>query len=282
MKAILRLALILLAVVLFAVVTTLAIVKANQASDLNKRLERAVGQSRDLRTQIKTLKGEIETLEQKLRELAAQNALLAAQQPAADVPREGGLAQACRNIGPNKPLDQAQAARLPLEMRYKPGVLRVVNDGQSVSVNTASGSTLKVGAEIFDLARVQFHRPEGGQLDGKPVALVAHLVHRTAAGQTVVVAIPIRESAFQHKTIWQIWNNLPAKGAAEATISNISIDPMQLLPENLAYQAYEGTLPIPPCTEKVRFYQLRNPIGISKDQLERFLARVKAPNFNKE
>ncbi len=282
MKAILRLALILLGIIAFAVVATLAIVKANQASDLNKRLERANGQARELRSQIKTLKGEIESLEQKARELAAQNALLAAQQPAADAPREGGVAQACRNIAPNQQLDQAQAAKLALEMRYKPGVLRVINDGQSVSVNAASGGSLKIGAEIFDLVRIQFHRPEGGQLDGKPVALVAFLVHRTAAGQTVVVAIPIRESAFQHRTIWQIWNNLPAKGAAEATISNISIDPMQLLPDNLAYQAYEGSLPVPPCTEKVRFYQLRNPIGISKDQLERFLARVKAPSFNKE
>lgn len=282
MKAILRLVLILLGVILFAVVTTLAIVKSLKASELNKLLERASGQARELRGQIKTLKGEIETLEEKLRELAAQNAVLAKQQPAAETPREGGLAEACRNVGPNRQLDQSQAARQPLEMRYKPGVLRVTNDGQSVTVTAASGGTLKVGAEIFDLARVQFHRPEGGQLDGKPVALVAHLVHRTASKETVVVAVPIRESAFQHRTIWQIWNNLPAKGAPEATISNISVDPMQLLPENLAYQAYEGTLPIPPCTEKVRFYQLRTPIAISKDQLERFLARVKAPSFNKE
>jgi carbonic anhydrase len=282
MKSILRLALILIAVIVFAVVTTLAIVKALQASDLGKRLERANTQTRDLRGQVKGLKQEIETLEEKLRELAAQNATLAAQQPTAEAPREPGLALACRNVGANRQLDQAEAAKIPLEMRYKPGVLRVSNDGQSVSITAAPGGTLKVGPEIFDLTRVQFHRPEGGQVDGKPVALVAYLVHKTAAGQTVVVAVPIRESAFQHRTIWLIWNNLPAKGAAEATISNISIDPMQLLPENLAYQAYEGTLPVPPCTEKVRFYQLRNPIAISKDQLERFLMRVKAPSFNKE
>lgn len=271
MKAILRLVLILLAVMLFAVVTTLAIVKAMQSSELKKQLEKSVGQSKELRGQIKTLKGEIGTLEEKLRELAAQNALLAKEQPAAEGPREGALAQACGNVGPNVQLDQAQAARHPLEMRYKPGVLRVINDGQAVSVTAAAGGTIKVGPEIFDLVRVQFHRPEGGQVDGKPVALVAYLVHRSAAGQTVVVAVPIRESNLQHRTIWLIWNNLPAKGAAEATISNISIDPMQLLPENLAYQAYEGTLPVPPCTRKVRFYQLRNPIGINKDQLERFL-----------
>jgi carbonic anhydrase len=155
----------------------------------------------------------------------------------------------------------------------------VSNDGQSVILTAAAGSSLKIGPEIFDLVRIHFYRPEGGQVDGKPVALVAHLVHRIASGETVVVSVPIRESAFQHRTIWQIWNNLPNKGAAEVTVSNVSIDPTQLLPENLSYQAYEGTLPVPPCTEKVRFYQLRTPIGISKDQLERFLMRVKAPSF---
>ena len=195
MKAILRLALILLAVIVFAVVTTLAIVKALQASDLGKRLERANTQTRELRGQVKGLKQEIVTLEEKLRELAAQNATLASQQPSAEAPREAGLAQACRNVGANRQLDQAEAAKLPLEMRYKPGVLRVSNDGQSVSVVAAPGGTLKVGPEIFDLTRVQFHRPEGGQVDGKPVALVAYLVHRTAAGQTVVVAVPIRKAS---------------------------------------------------------------------------------------
>jgi carbonic anhydrase len=279
MKAILRLALILLTVIIVAVLGTLSFVKARQASELRERLERSGAQAKELRSQIKSQKGEIEALEEKLRELAAQNALLASQQKSAEPPKQGGVAQACPAPSPNRALDQAQAARLPLEMRYRPGVLRVANDGQSVIVTAAAGNTLKIGPEIFDLVRIHFHRPEGGQIDGKPVALVAHLVHQIASGQTVVVSVPIRESAFQHRTIWMIWNNLPNKGAPEATISNISIDPTQLLPENLSYQAYEGTLPVPPCTEKVRFYQLRTPIGISKDQLERFLMRVKAPSF---
>jgi carbonic anhydrase/cell division protein FtsB len=279
MKVILRLAVILLAIILVAVLGTLSFVKARQASELRELLERSGTQNKELRSQIKTLKGEIDTLEEKLRELAAQNALLASQQKSAEAPKTGGLAQACPAPGPNRTLDQAQFARQPLEMRYKPGVLRVSNDGQSVILTAAAGSSLKIGPEIFDLVRIHFYRPEGGQVDGKPVALVAHLVHRIASGETVVVSVPIRESAFQHRTIWQIWNNLPNKGAAEVTVSNVSIDPTQLLPENLSYQAYEGTLPVPPCTEKVRFYQLRTPIGISKDQLERFLMRVKAPSF---
>ena len=279
MKVILRMALILLAVILVAVLGTLSFVKSKQSSDLREQLERSGAQAKDLRAQIRSLKGEIETLEEKLRELAAQNALLASQQQSAEPPKTGGLAQACPAPGPNRTLDQAQFGRQPLEMRYKPGVLRVANDGQSAVVTAAAGSSLKIGPEIFDLVRIHFYRPEGGQVDGKPVSLVAHLVHRIASGQTVVVSVPIRESAFQHRTIWQILNNLPKKGEAEATISNISIDPTQLLPENLSYQVYEGTLPVPPCTEKVRFYQLRTPIGISKDQLERFLMRVKAPAF---
>ena len=67
MKVILRLALILLAVILVAVLGTVSFVKAKQASDIREQLERSGAQAKDLRSQIRSLKGEIETLEEKLR-----------------------------------------------------------------------------------------------------------------------------------------------------------------------------------------------------------------------
>ena len=271
MKAILRLALIVLVTILIAVLATLTFVKWRQASGLSHSLERATKQIKDLRGEVRSLKEEIDTLEEKLREAAASIAAQAAQAAAA------ASKPSCPAGAPARSIDSADASRYPLELRYKPGVLKLLNDGSSLSLAPASGSSLKLGPEIFDLVNVHFLRPEGGQVDGKPVALVAHLVHRTAGGQTVVVSVPIRESAFQHRTIWQIWNHIPAKGVPEATISNVSIDPTSLLPDSLSYQVYEGPLTVAPCAEKARFYQLRNPIGISKDQLERFLARVKAP-----
>ncbi len=271
MKAILRLALIVSTAILIAVLATLTFVKWRQASELGHGLDKAVTQIKGLRGEIRSLKEEIDTLEEKLREAAAS---LAAQSARTDAPPSK---KACSAGAAPRSIDSADASRYPLELRYKPGVLKLINDGQSLTLAAAAGSSLKLGPEIFELISVHFLRPEGGQVDGKPVALVAHLTHRTAGGQTVVVSVPIRESAFQHRTIWQIWNHIPAKGAPEATISNVSIDPMNLLPDNLSYQVYEGALTIPPCAEKARFYQLRNPIGISKDQLEKFLARVKAP-----
>lgn len=270
MKAILRLVVIFLTVIVVSVLATLSFVKWRQSSELGRALDKAGKQIRDLRGEVRSLKEEIATLEETLREAAARAAA-----PSAD---GEGAARTCAPGAAPRSIDTADATRYPLELRYKSGVLKLINNGQTLAMAAAPGSTLKLGPEIFELVSVHFHRPEGGQVDGKPVALVIHLLHRTAGGQTVVVSVPVRESAFQHRAIWQIWNHIPAKGAPEATISNVSVDPMLLLPDTLSYQVYEGPLTFPPCAEKARFYQLRTPIGIGKDQLERFLSRVKAPN----
>jgi carbonic anhydrase len=104
--------------------------------------------------------------------------------------------------------------------------------------------------------------------------MAAHLVHTTSGGETVVVTVPLRESAFQNRTIWQLLNNVPNFGAPESTVANISIDPTQLLPDNRNYEVFRGALPFAPCTANVRFFQFANPVGLSKDQVERFVARV--------
>lgn len=307
MKKILSLVGIFVVLALLAALGTLSFVKAKQGGELNHQLSDAVKVIKSQQGKIKELQTEIQGLEEALRESAnrvteLEKADLARQAagraaggaagsatgagaagssdsanlPATGTSPNGGLSLAC---GPSTPTDSSasppEATRYPLEMRYRPVVLKILNNGQSIQIAAGSGSTLKVGPEIFDLASIHFHRPESGQIDGKPVAMVVHFVHRTAAGKLVVVSIPLRESAFQNRTIWNISNHLPTRGAAEATIANVSIDPMALLPENLAYQVFEGALPMPPCTAGARFYLLRTPVGIGKDQLDRFMTRLR-------
>ncbi|MEY3664844.1 MAG: Carbonic anhydrase precursor [Pseudomonadota bacterium] len=307
MKKILSLVGVFLVLALLAGLGTLAFVKSQQGGELGRQVTEAVKVIKDQQGKIKELQTEIQGLEEALREAAnrvteLEKADLARQAanraagggsaagtgaggagqndtagaPATGTSPNGGLSLACP---PSAVTDSSstppEATRYPLEMRYRPVVLRVLNNGQSIQIAAGSGSTLKVGPEIFDLASIHFHRPESGQIDGKPVAMVIHFVHRTAGGKLVVVSVPLRESAFQNRTIWNISNHLPSRGAAEATVANVSIDPMALLPESLSYQVFEGALPMPPCSPGVRFYLLRTPVGIGKDQLDRFMTRLR-------
>jgi len=43
-----------------------------------------------------------------------------------------------------------------------------------------------------------------------------------------------------------------------------------LLPKNTAYYRFNGSLTTPPCSEGVRWFVLKEPIEISKEQLKEF------------
>jgi len=49
-----------------------------------------------------------------------------------------------------------------------------------------------------------------------------------------------------------------------------------LLPESLAHYAYEGSLTTPPCTEGVKFFIMKNPIGIQKEMIDGFPFKMNA------
>lgn len=269
MKDALKIVAIVLAAVLIAMLGTLSFVKSQQASESKRGLAQALSRVSTQKAEIEALKAQIEDLHEKMRllqaklsELNAGNAEGVGQCPAAAAPVA---------------VEVPDGGRTPLGIRYVAGVLKVLNTGASLRVTAANGGRLQIGAEMFDLRFIHLVRPEGGLLNGRPVALAAHLVHSTAAGEQVVVSVPLRESAFQNRTIWLILNNVPPPEAPETTIANISIDPNQLLPENRNYEVFRGSLPFQPCSANVRFYQFTNPVGVSKDQVERFLARVKAP-----
>lgn len=272
MKAVLKIVAALLAVVLIAVLGTLSFVKSRQASESSQRLRQALTRVTEQKGEIDSLKAQIEDLHEKMREIQAK--LKEAGGPGASGPAEAG---SCPAAPAPVAVEVPEGARTPLGIRYVSGVLKVLNTGASLRIAAASGGRLQIGAEMFDLRFIHLVRPEGGLLNGRPVALAAHLVHSTASGETVVVSVALRESAFQNRTIWLILNNLPAPDTPEATIANIAIDPNQLLPDNRGYELFRGSLPFQPCTGNVRFYQFSNPVGVSKDQVERFLSRVKAP-----
>ncbi len=155
-------------------------------------------------------------------------------------------------------------------------MLRIVNNGHTIQVNVPPGNFLKVGGESYELLQFHFHRPSEEQIDGKPMAMVAHLVHKSASGKLAVVGVLMRESAVQNRALWAIWKNMPTKEGPEVTVSSVSINPANLLPESLAHYAYEGSLTTPPCTEGVQFFIMKSPIGIQKEMIDNFPFKMNA------
>ena len=78
---------------------------------------------------------------------------------------------------------------------YAAGVSDIVNNGHTVQVNYAPGSSVTVDGREFELKQFHFHSPSENKIDGKQYPLEAHLVHADKDGNLAVVAVMFQEGA---------------------------------------------------------------------------------------
>ena len=162
-----------------------------------------------------------------------------------------------------------------LSVDYKEGPLKMFNNGHTIQVNVEPGSTLTINKETFDLLQFHFHRPSEEQVDGKNSAMVAHFVHKSKDGKLSVIGVLLNEGK-DNAAIKTLWANLPPKEGVEYLPEKVSFNPGSMLPKDLGFYNYEGSLTTPPCTEGVQFYILKKPMDISKDQVGKFPFKLNA------
>jgi len=175
--------------------------------------------------------------------------------------------------------------RVDLAPSYKPGPLTMLNNGHTIQVNIPAGSKLRIDGIAYDLLQFHFHRPSEEQIDGKPMAMVAHFVHKSAEGKLAVIGVLLKEGN-ENPNIKTLWANLPAGEGPPVDVPEVTFNPANLLPKELDFWSYEGSLTTPPCTEGVRFFILRTPVNISKEQVNAFPFKLNArpvqPQNNRE
>jgi carbonic anhydrase len=171
-------------------------------------------------------------------------------------------------------IDKAVVKDLPeLKFDYKDMALKVTDTGHSFQVNApSSGGGLPVGDDHYDFVQVHFHEPSEESVHGQNYSMVAHIVHKNAKGELAVVAVLIREGK-TNEFLKPIFDNLPARGAAENDVARKTINLGNFLPEHLGYYTFDGSLTTPPCSENVRWFVLKTPVEASDAQLKQFGAR---------
>lgn len=156
-----------------------------------------------------------------------------------------------------------------LNTQYKDVPLQVVNNGHTIQVNYAPGSTLTLEGKPYELAQFHFHSPSEHTIGGKSTDMVAHFVHKAADGELAVIETQMTAGQEQ-SLIKSIWENLPRSGETRDS-ADTKINAAQLLPDNRSeYFHYIGSLTTPPCTEGVRWFVLANPIQVSAEQIATF------------
>ncbi len=171
------------------------------------------------------------------------------------------------------PIDLAGAVTgklASLDINYKRTELDVVNNGHTIQVNIANGSSLTINGKKFTLAQFHFHSPSEHAKHGYRYPMEAHFVHKADDGEIAVIGVFIKEGDHNH-TIQKIWDIAPHhEGEAH---SNSMINPSKLIGDDAdTYYGYSGSLTTPPCSEGLRWHVMDETIEASREQINFFVA----------
>jgi carbonic anhydrase len=160
------------------------------------------------------------------------------------------------------------ASLKPLALEYAKNIKLhdVTNNGHSIQFNFEKGDYLVFNGEKYFLKQFHFHEASEHTLNGIRYPIEIHLVHQNENGAITVIGI-FAEEGKNSSPFTILENNLPLK-IGETKELNIPFDISSILPENKSYFNYSGSLTTPPCSEKVNWIILKNPITISLSQVK--------------
>jgi carbonic anhydrase len=187
----------------------------------------------------------------------------------------GALESAYKTCGVGKeqsPIDirDAKASDLPaINFSYRPTRLKLIDNGHTIQVSYAPGSFITVGGERYELQQFHFHHPAEEKVAGRSYPMVAHLVHKNAAGKLAVVAVLLTKGA-ANPLIAKLWQNLPAEQGKEVAATSEMVDATELLPTVRGYFTFGGSLTTPPCSEGVTWFVLKTPTEVSSGEVLSF------------
>jgi carbonic anhydrase len=184
----------------------------------------------------------------------------------------GGLCSSGKNQSPID-LHGAVAAKLaPLSFKYESLAQDVLNNGHTVQVTYAPGSTLAVDSHPYQLKQFHFHAPSENLLDGKHFPLEAHFVHADADGNLAVVAV-FFEAGAANVALEKLGKDLPLRAGDKHNL-DVKLAAAELMPKTREYYRFSGSLTTPPCSEGVNWLVLKHPVTASEKQIEQLHAAM--------
>ena len=186
----------------------------------------------------------------------------------------GTLSKGYRHCSKGKnqsPINISWAAELELdkiEFHYNSTPVFLINNGHTIQLNHASGSYIVIAGDRFDLLQLHFHTLSEHQVKGRHYPMEMHLVHQDRNKRLAVIGVFFKAGR-QNKSLKKLWEKLPTRKGASVS-GDAVLNVTSLLPDQRSYFHYMGSLTTPPCSEGVRWLVLKNPVQVSKKQLNAF------------
>jgi carbonic anhydrase len=175
----------------------------------------------------------------------------------------------CAEGRAQSPIDVADVATRDLTnitFDYRAAPLEILDNGHTVQVNYAAGSSITVDAARFDLVQFHFHAPSEHAVGGAAAEAELHLVHRGADGRLAVVGVLLHQGD-ANPAYEPVFANLPSGEGPATVVPDVEVDAAELLPESPTTYRYAGSLTTPPCTEGVSWLLMSEPVAVSEEQL---------------
>jgi len=164
-----------------------------------------------------------------------------------------------------------------IEFSYEESPLSILNNGHTIEVEYDEGSAIAVDGRRYGLAQFHFHVPSEHEVDGTRFAAEIHLVHRDANDEIAVIGLLV-EQGEENQALASAWQHLPAEAKEAESVEAEVVDAERLLPRERTFYTYPGSLTTPPCTEKVTWLIMTEPIQMSSDQLDALTEIVQMNN----
>ncbi|NEX22993.1 carbonic anhydrase [Thiorhodococcus mannitoliphagus] len=185
----------------------------------------------------------------------------------------------CSSGKNQSPIDLAnfiKADLKPLAIDYQAAGNEILNNGHAIQINSAPGSKFSLDGHTYELKQYHFHAPSENLINGKSYPMEAHLVHADNDGNLAVIAVMFEEGK-ENQSIAQAWSKMPTQ-VGEKNALTPSVAAEGILPLKRRYYRFNGSLTTPPCSEGVLWLVMKDPVTVSKSQIEEFEHTMHHPN----
>lgn len=132
----------------------------------------------------------------------------------------------------------------PITFHYKPTAAVLFDEGHTLQVQLAPGSTIEIDGRTYQLLQFHFHAPSEHTIAGEHDPLEVHLLHQDTDGKIAVIGV-LYDPGAESKVLAEVWARWPRKVGGEDKLHK-RFDPSGLLPETRTVFRYTGSLTTPP------------------------------------
>jgi carbonic anhydrase len=186
-----------------------------------------------------------------------------------DLKKEYIMCKIGKNQSPVDITGAVTASLTPLNIYYNTKAKTFLNNGHTLKAEMKDGAKLYIDGKEFKLLQFHFHTPSENTINGEYFPMEAHFVHSTKNGELAVLSVMFKIGKY-NPAIQKFINNMPKHAGEKRNICAANLKAKDLLPKNLEYYRFNGSLTTPPCSEGVRWFVLKTPVEVSAKQIRAF------------